>query len=787
MQFSEQWLRSLVDPPLATGELAHALTMAGLEVEEVKSVAGTFSGVVVGHILEVAPHPDADRLRVCRVAVGEAEPLQIVCGAPNAEAGMKVPCARVGAQLPGKTIAKATMRGVESFGMLCSARELSISDDAAGLLALPAEAPVGADVRAVLGLDDQIFTIKLTPNRADCLGVRGIAREVAAITGAPLTPIVVPAAPVTIADRHPVRLAAAAACARFAARVIRGVDPLAPTPEWMKRRLVRSGQRSISALVDVTNYVMLELNRPLHAYDHDKLQGEIVVRWGNGEEKLELLNGQTVTVAKDMVAITDSSGPIGLGGIMGGASTACSDTTRNVFLESAFFPPEAIAGRGRTLSLSSDAAHRFERGVDYTGAVEGLERATELIIKICGGEAGPLDDHQLDAPLREPVRVRPARVNRVLGLQLTSQAMADVFLRLGFLYETVGAEFMVKPPSYRFDLSIEEDFIEEIARIHGFENIPAEPAQGANRALPLPEAVRPLARLARAVAARDYQEVITYSFVPEEWEHTLSGERQPIAVLNPIARQMNVMRSSLVGGLVDCLRQNLNRKQERVRIFEIGRCFRRAHPLPDQPQRLGLLAHGLHAPLQWGQPPRQIDFFDLKGDLEALAWPRRLFTVPARHPALHPGRSARVLIEGEDVGFLGQLHPRWVQQFDLPTAPLVAELLLDPLLTQIAPVGRSPSKFPPVRRDLALVMDENIAAEHLLAALRGVCTDLVAEVALFDVYRGQGLPLGKKSLAILVLMQDTQKTLTDRDVDAVIEEMKGVAEKQFNAKLRSQD
>jgi len=787
MQFSENWLRSLCNPPLTTDELAHALTMAGLEVEEVKPVAAVFRQVVVAQIVEAGPHPNADRLRVCKVDAGQGELLQIVCGAPNAAAGLRVPCALLGAELPGMRIEKVKMRGVESCGMLCSAREMGISEDAAGLLELPADAPLGQDLRAYLALDDHSFTVKLTPNRADCLGVQGIAREVAAITGTPWSPVAIQPAPVQGSARHAVRLTDPAACARFAGRVIRGVNPLAPSPEWMKQRLARSGQRSISALVDVTNYVMLELNRPLHAYDLAKLQGEIVVRWGDGQEKLALLNGQTITVERDMVAITDESGPIGLGGVMGGASTACSDSTTTVFLESAFFPPEAIAGRGRRIGVLSDAAHRFERGVDYESAIAGIERATELILAICGGEAGPLEDRQLGAPKRPAVSVRPARVCRILGIAIDAATIAGIFRRLDFGVTPDGNDFLVTPPSYRFDLAIEEDFIEEVARIYGFDRIPAEPARGASRALPQPEAARPASRLARVLASRDFQEVITYSFVPDEWEQTLAGNAKPIAVLNPIASQMNVMRSSLIGGLVDCLKQNLNRKQERVRIFEIGRCFLRGTAAYVQPQRLGALAYGAAGPLQWGIRAQKVDFFDLKGDLEALVWPRRLTTEAVPHPALHPGRSARVMLEGRAIGWLGEVHPQWLQRFELPAAPVVAEIDLDALLAQPAPAGKTPSKFPPVRRDLALVVDEELAGEQLLAALRKAKPEVVSEITLFDVYRGQGLPSGKKSLAILVLMQDTQKTLTDQDVDAVIEEMLGVAQKQFNAKLRSQD
>jgi phenylalanyl-tRNA synthetase beta chain len=494
-----------------------------------------------------------------------------------------------------------------------------------------------------------------------------------------------------------------------------------------------------------------------------------------------------VTIERDMVAITDDSGAIGLGGVMGGASTACSDSTTEVFLEAAYFPPEAIAGRGRRINVNSDAAHRFERGVDYESAVAGIERASELILAICGGSAGPIDDQALGAPPRAPVVVRAARVNRILGLTLDTRTMADVFTRLGFAFEDRGDTFLVTPPSYRFDLAIEEDFIEEVARLYGFENIPALPASGPQRALPAPESVRPLARLTRLLAARDYQEVITYSFVPDRWESTLGGVSDPIALLNPIASQMNVMRSTLIGGLVDCLKQNLNRKQERVRIFETGRCFLRRPEGFAQPLRLGALCYGPLAPTQWGSPSRRADFFDLKGDLEALLWPLPVETQAAAHPALHPGRSARLRVGGEDIGFLGELHPRWQREFDLPAAPLVCEIELGRLLARPEPAAQTPSKFPPVRRDISVEMDESVPAQAVLDALKGLGREVVSEITLFDVYRGQGLPSGKKSLAILVLMQDTQKTLTDPEVDAVHQEMVDLLAKQFNAKLRTQD
>ena len=584
MQFSEHWLRTWVNPPLDSDALAHTLTMAGLEVEESRPFAPASSGIVVGLVLEVARHPNADRLSVCKVDVGTGTALNIVCGAPNVVAGMKAPCALIGATLPAAeaggepvTIKRAAMRGVESEGMLCSARELELSDDHGGLLALPADAPVGADIRAVLALDDRLLTLKLTPNKGDCLSILGVAREVAALTGAPLTPPSITPVPAASNDTFPVTIGAPEGCGRFSGRVIRNVDATRPTPEWMKDRLLRSGQRSISALVDVTNYVMLELGRPLHVYDLAKLDGAIDVRWGRGGEQIKLLNEQTVS--DDMpdlpeLCITDASGPIGLAGIMGGDSTKAELDTTEIFLESAFFHPSAIAGRARRFNFSSDASHRFERGVDFANNVTGIERATRLILDICGGTPGPVVDTVALLPQRKPVRMRVARAARLLGIAIGADGIADIFTRLGLPFTRDGvtpdADFVVAPPSWRFDLEIEEDLVEEVARIHGFENIPAHPPIAANVMLPTRETERSIHALRHQIADLDYQEVINFSFIDPEAERELGAGREPIRLLNPIASQMSVMRSSLMSGLVANIAYNVKRRSSRVRVFEVG-------------------------------------------------------------------------------------------------------------------------------------------------------------------------------------------------------------------------
>jgi len=789
MKFSERWLRAMADPPLDTAALCEKLTMAGLEVEDAVPAAPPFSGVVVARIDKVDPHPNADRLRVCVVDVGAAERLRIVCGAPNAAAGMKVPCAGVGAQLPGGlAIGRATVRGVESQGMLCSAQELGIDDDASGLLALPADAPVGASLRDALALDDTLITLKLTPNRADCLSILGIAREVAAVTGAPLTPPAVAPTPVTGALRRAVRVEDPEACPRFVSRTIEGIDPKAPTPAWMKERLERSGIRSISAVVDVTNYVMLELGQPLHAYDDRLLDGAIVVRFAQPGEKLTLLNEQVLDLEPDLLLVADERKPLGLAGIMGGEHSGISDTTTTVLLEGAFWSPAVIQGKLRRLGFTSDAGYRFERGVDFGGCGRAVERATQLILDLCGGRAGPLNDTQGGLPQRDPVRLRPARVARLLGISVPAETIATLFGRLGFAFERAGADFLVTPPSYRFDLAIEEDLVEEIARVHGYDAIPAVASAHLQTMLPERESTRPAAAIRQRLVSRDWQEAITFSFVSSAWETALFPARDaraaPIAVLNPIASHLDVMRTTLAGGLIEVLRTNLARRQDRVRVFETGRCFLRAGEDYDQPLRLGGLACGDAWPEQWGGPKRPVDLFDVKADLEAVAAPRTLTTERSDHPALHPGRAARVLVDGTPTGWLGELHPRLVKHFELPRAPVLFELDLGPLLALGLPSARPVSRLPAVRRDLAVVVDDGVPAQAILTALEAGKPAHVDAIGLFDVYRGPGIGPGKKSLAILVLMQDTERTLTDAEIDATVAGLLRIIVDRFSATLR---
>jgi phenylalanyl-tRNA synthetase beta chain len=787
MKFPEAWLRTMCDPRITSAELCERLTMGGLEVEEAVPAAPAFDNVVVGRIESLTQHPNADRLRVCTVDVGTPDRLQIVCGAPNAAAGMLAPVALEGATLPGGlAIERATMRGVESQGMLCSAKELGIDEDASGLLPLDASLQPGTPVRTALDLDDTLITLKITPNRADCLSIVGIAQDVAAITGAPLALPQVDATPVTFDGVRPVRVDDPEACPRFCGRLIDGIDPGAPSPSWMVQRLARSGIRSISAVVDITNYVMLELGQPLHAYDDRLLDGSIVVRFADEGEKLTLLNGEVLDLTADLLLVADEKKPLGLAGIMGGEHSGIADDTTRVYLEGAFWSPAVIQGKMRRLGFTSDAGYRFERGVDFGGCARAVERATQLILEVCGGRAGALTDSvaRTHLPARAPVRVRSARIERLLGIAIPDGVVADVFTRLGLPFARQGADFIVTPPSRRFDLALEEDFVEEVARIHGYDNIPATPRPHVDRMLPDPEGTRPRRAVKRMLVGLDWQEVVTFGFVPSKAESDLDPDARPIKVLNPIAAHLDVMRTSLLPGLIETLRTNVNRKTPRVRIFEVGRIFTRGNSHYDQPLRAGGLAFGPVRPEQWGEPVRDVDFFDVKGDLEALAAPRRLTTELFAHPALHPGRSARVSIDGKPAGWMGELHPRLLRVFDLPKAPIVFELELAALMDGSVPQGQAVSRVPVVRRDLAIVVDEKVPAQALLDALDEAKPPHVIALTLFDVYRGPGLTDGRKSLAILVLMQDTSRTLTDADIDATADLLVSVARDKFGGSLR---
>lgn len=791
MQFSEYWLRDLVNPALDSDALGHLLTMAGLEVEEQEPVAPAFEKVVVGRIVAAEKHPNADKLRVCQVEVGVAAPLQIVCGAPNAAVGLRVPCALVGARLPGFEIKAAKLRGVESFGMLCSGRELGLSDDSGGLLVLDEAAEPGADVRQVLGLDDVLFTIKLTPNRADCLSLAGVAREVAALTGAPLAlPTATVVAP-TIDSCREVVLDAPEACPRYCGRVISGVNAAAATPAWMRDRLVRSGIRSISALVDVTNYVMLELGQPLHAFDNARLTGAIHVRLPQAGEQLELLNGQLITPDGDTLLITDDTRALAMAGVMGGEESGITLASTEIFLESAFFAPAAISGRARRYGFSSDASHRFERGVDFELPRQAMERATALILAICGGQAGPVVEAVSPAhlPVRAAVPLRPERVRRLLGLSLADHEIVALLRRVHLDVTPAGEAYVVRGPSYRFDIEIEEDLVEEVARLHGYDNMPAPEPRGLLAMLPATESARSPWAVRRLLAERDFQEVVNYAFVEEAWERDFCANPAPIRLANPIASQMSVMRSSLIGGLVSNLLANRKRQTARVRVFEVGRCFLRdtqGAPVAGyhQPVRLGALAAGPALPEQWGVPTRSADFYDLKGELEALFAPRALGFQPVSHPALHPGRAAEVLLDGRSIGVIGELHPLWVQRYELGLAPVVFEVEMaaaeEARLPGYVPISRMPAVF----RDLALVMPSSQPAGVVLSGLRGVAPGIVRGIELFDEYHGKGVEPDKKSLAFRVLLQDTQRTLEESEVEMAIEVLIQHAAQAYGAQLR---
>ena len=808
MQFSENWLRSMVDPKMTSDELSHLLTMSGLEVEEVEAVAPPFTNVVVAEVKEVAKHPNADRLNVCQVDVGTGTVLNIVCGAPNVRAGMKAICAKAGAVLPpgadGKPfeIKVGKLRGVESQGMLCSARELKISEESSGLMELPADAPVGTSIRDYLGLDDLKFTIKLTPNKADCLSVLGVAREVSALTGSPLNLPELRTIPVSTDEVLPAKISAPDLCGRFTGRVIRGLNAKAPTPDWMKRRLERSGQRSVSALVDISNYVMLEVGRPSHVFDLAKIHGGLDVRWGRKGETLKLLNGNTVEVDEWVGVIADDKELESLAGIMGGDATAVSLDTTDIYLEAAFWWPNAIQGRARRYNFSTDAAHRFERGVDYATTVEHIERITTLLIDICGTEAtrvGPIDDQVASLPERKPVMLRTARAAKVIGVALDDAAIADIFTRLRLPFTQEDGKFFVTAPSYRFDIEIEEDLIEEIARVYGFENIPTLPPVAPSAMLIEPENTRSLFAIRHQLADLGYQEVVNMSFVEQQWEADFAANTGPIRLQNPIASQMSVMRSSLVGSLVANVRYNLNRKAGRVRVFEIGAVYKRNPAVQDgalavagfeQPKRVAAIAYGPAAEEQWGMPTRAVDFFDVKADLEALFAPRAVRFVKMEHPALHPGRCAAVEVDGKQVGFIGELHPLWQQKYDLPQAPVLFEVDAEVLRQRDLPRYSEISKFPGATRDLALVVKQDVPAQALLDAFSAELSSnpvgkLVQAVVLFDEYRGKGLEQDEKSLAFRFGLQDTQSTLQDEAVDAIMAALASAAQQKHGAKLRA--
>ncbi|TCV94893.1 phenylalanyl-tRNA synthetase beta subunit [Luteibacter rhizovicinus] len=792
MKFSENWLRELVDVSADRAALVHALTMSGLEVEEVTALGESLGGVVVAEIVAAEKHPEADRLQVCRVDAGQGEPLQIVCGAPNARVGIKIPLAIVGATLPGGIAIKAAkLRGVESSGMLCSAKELGIDADASGLLELPLDAPVGQSLSDYLGLPDASIELKITPNRPDCLGLFGLAHDVAALFGSHVKGEAIVDAPVTASATRGVRLEAGSDAPRYLGRIIEGLDATAPTPFWMAERLRRSGVRPISAIVDVTNYVMLELGQPLHAFDNDTLSGDIVVRHAAQNEPLVLLDGSEAKLDTSFVVIADSARPLAVAGVMGGNDSRVTDATRNVFLEAAHFAPAAIMGRARKLGLHTDASHRFERGVDPNLPKRAIERATTLLLQIAGGSAGPITIAERADDLRahQAVALRRARLARVLGIDVADSEVARIFAALGMTVTTTADGWLVTPPSSRFDIEREEDLIEEVARIHGYERIPTSLPAGEIALAADPEARLHEMNLRDQLAARGYFEAVTLSFVSADLLRTWGLDQAWVPLANPLSADLAVMRTSLLPGLIEALRHNRARQQDRIRLFEVARSFHATGDAPDEVGRVAMVACGSARAEQWGEASRTFDFYDLKGDIDALVahtgesarWSVDAEGLPAW---LHPGRSARVLRDGQPVGFLGALHPALAKTLDLASDVHVAELALEPILARRLPQASRVARFPAVRRDIAVDLPEEVSWARVEATVRQALGEVLKDIRLFDRYAGKGIDDGRKSLAMGLILQDASRTLTDDDADGCVANAVAALEKTCKARLR---
>lgn len=791
MKVSEQWLREWVDPAASGAELAAQLTMAGLEVDRIEPAAPAFEKVVVGRVMDLIPHPQADRLRVATVDVGDTEPLQIVCGAPNVAIGLCAPTALIGAVLPGGlAIKKSKLRGIESRGMLCSAKELGLAETSEGLLPLPPDSRPGQNLRELLALDDVVIEIELTPNRGDCLGMEGIAREVAVLNRCEFRALPAAAVEPVLDATFPVTLLDPADCPRYVGRVIRDVDPTAETPLWMKERLRRAGLRSLGPLVDVTNYVMLELGQPMHAFDLNRLTGGIEVRRARPGDRLELLNGVVVELDAETLLIADQAGPLALAGIMGGEISSCTDVTRDVFLESAFFTPTSIAGRARRYGLQTDASYRFERGVDPQLQHRAAERATRLLLDIAGGQPGPIIEAVAPEflPAESAIRLRPERVRLLLGLDIPAAEIEDILQRLGMAVAVEVHHWLVVLPSSRFDIRLEVDLIEEIARVHGYDRLPGNRSLTRLEMPPQSERQVALARFKEALVQRGFQEAITYSFVDPAFQAVLDPARQPLALTNPISADLAVMRTSLWPGLLKALIHNQKRQQPRVRLFEHGLTFVPANDGLRQEPYLGGVLAGTALPEQWGLPKRAADFFDLKSDVEALlaltGEPEAFAFVVAAHPALHPGQCARIERAGARVGWLGTLHPRVARELDVEGDAFVFELALGGLQTARVPTFHELSRFPASRRDIAIVVDEAATVQAIQDCIRQHGGELLRDVWLFDVYWGPRISEGRKSLALGLILQDFSRNLTDNVVEETVSGIIAGLAEQFGATLR---
>ncbi|MGI9273155.1 MAG: phenylalanine--tRNA ligase subunit beta [Woeseiaceae bacterium] len=791
MKIAESWLREWVDPDLDTDALAHQLTMTGHEVDAIDREGDALDGVVIAEILEFEKHPDADRLNVCQVSDGSGETLEIVCGAPNVFVGMRSPLAKPGVTLPnGLKLRKSKIRGVVSNGMLCSAVELGLGDESDGIISLPADAPVGDSLTSFLKLPDAAFDLSLTPNRGDCFSVLGIARDVSALSGSDLKSAVIDPVKAEIDDKQAVEIALPEGCPNFAGRVIRGIDPTAASPIWMTERLRRSGLRGISPVVDITNYVMLELGQPLHAYDLAHVQGTIRPRLAKKGEKVTLLDEKEVTASEDTLVISDDSGAIGLAGIMGGLSTAVSDKTTDVFFEAAFWPQQFVAGRARSYGLHTDASLRFERGVDPKGQARAVERATELLLQICGGKAGPLELHTAEKflPKASAVRLRRERISKLLGVSIDDETVTGILNRLGMEVSETGDGWDVIPPSHRFDIAIEVDLIEEVARIYGYDEIPAITAVAETPLRPESESQIGLSQVAATLVARDYQEIVTYSFIDGDSNQALTGTDSELQLSNPISSEMSVMRASLLPGMLYAAASNIARQQERIRFFEIGKSFHGKLDAHEEVVRVAGVSVGAVRPEQWGDQSQSIDFFDLKADVEAILLlageTAKSEFVVTEHAALQPGQSANIIRDGKVIGVIGKLHPRHEKMFDLKRSVYVFELNTELAFASTPPEATAISKFPSIRRDIAVIVDDKISADELRETVASSAPDLISSVRIFDIYTGPGIEAGLKSVALGLILQETSRTLTDDDADSAMAAAVRKLQEKYGAELR---
>ena len=792
MKFSEKWLREWVDPAVSTNELVEQLTMAGLEVDSVEPAGAGLESLLIGEVISVEKHPDADKLKVCQVHTGQEQPLQVVCGAPNVSVGGKYPLAPVGGCMPGgMKIKKSKLRGVESHGMLCSAQELGLSDEHDGLMELPMDAEAGQALQDFLGLDDNIIELDLTPNRGDCLGIEGIAREVGTLMRSAVTTVAISPVAATIDDRFEIDIQAPEGCPQYLGRVIRGVDASAATPLWMQERLRRSGLRSLGPVVDVTNYVLLELGQPMHAFDLAKLSGGVRVRYANKGEELTLLDERKVTLDTDTVVIADHDKPLAIAGVMGGMDSGVQDTTTDLFLECAFFPPEMIAGRARAYGMHTDSAHRFERGVDPALQQRAIERATELLISITGGEAGPVSTvtSEQHLPASNPVVLRKARIQRVLGMSPDDSEVADILKRLGM--EATGQQdgWLVQPPGFRFDIRIEADLIEEVGRIYGYNRLPSVSLLGEMKVQAVKETDIPLIDFCNVLVARGYQEVVTYSFVDEEMQAQVNPGMTPVRLANPISSEMAEMRTSLWTGLLKTVKHNVHRQKSRLRFFEHGlRFYAQNDGTILQDVMLAGAITGSRLPESWDGKEQPVDFFDLKNDLETLLQlggdTERFTFISREHPALHPGQSAVIECAGKAIGWLGRIHPVLAKSCDLPADTCLFEVEYESVNTSQLAEFQSISRYPSIRRDLAFVVAADLPASDLKAAVKEAAGDLLQEMPIFDVYQGKGIETGRKSIAFGLILQDNSRTLMEQDIEAVVEKVTGQLGEEFGATLR---